>query len=51
MRLVDEAGIGVAPGSAFGGGGEGFMRLCFARNPDHMAEVARRFDGLAPDRR
>lgn len=41
-RLVDEAGIGVAPGSAFGEAGHGFIRLCFARDPDSMAEVARR---------
>jgi len=29
-RLVDEAQVGLAPGSAFGTGGEGFLRLCFA---------------------
>jgi aspartate/methionine/tyrosine aminotransferase len=29
-RLVDEANVGLAPGSAFGPGGEGFLRLCFA---------------------
>ena len=43
LRLVDEAGIGVAPGSAFGLGAERFMRLCFARRPSEMREVARRF--------
>ncbi len=42
FRLVDEAGLGVAPGSAFGTGGEGFIRLGFARDPLSMAEVARR---------
>ena len=42
FRLVDEAGIGVAPGSAFGEAGQGFMRICFARDPDSMPEVARR---------
>jgi aspartate/methionine/tyrosine aminotransferase len=31
LRLIDEAGIGLAPGKAFGAGGEGFLRLCFAR--------------------
>ena len=30
LRLIDEAGIGVAPGSAFGPGGEGYLRICFA---------------------
>jgi aspartate/methionine/tyrosine aminotransferase len=42
-RLVDEAGLGVAPGSAFGAGGEGYLRLCFARSPEQIAEATRRF--------
>ena len=42
LRLVDEAGIGVAPGAAFGLGGEGYLRICFARAPDEMAEATRR---------
>jgi aspartate aminotransferase len=29
-RLVREAGVGLAPGEAFGPGGEGRLRLCFA---------------------
>jgi len=32
LRLVDEAGVGVAPGSSFGRAGAGFMRLCFLRD-------------------
>ena len=43
MRLVDEAGLGVAPGSAFGAGGEAYIRLCFARSPAQIAEATRRF--------
>ena len=43
FRLVDEAGIGTAPGEAFGAGGAGSLRLCFARSPDQMREVAERF--------
>ncbi|MGO8799604.1 MAG: pyridoxal phosphate-dependent aminotransferase [Roseiarcus sp.] len=42
-RLVDEAGLGVAPGSAFGAGGEAYIRLCFARSPEQIAEATRRF--------
>ncbi len=42
-RLVDEAGLGVAPGTAFGRGAEPYLRLCFARQPSDMAEAARRF--------
>lgn len=32
-RLIDQAKVGLAPGSAFGAGGEGFLRLCFAASP------------------
>ncbi len=42
LRLVDEAGLGLAPGAAFGPTGEGFFRLCFARQPQDIAESARR---------
>lgn len=36
LRLVDEAGVGLAPGAAFGPGADRFMRLCFARQPDQL---------------
>jgi aspartate/methionine/tyrosine aminotransferase len=36
MRLIDEANVGLAPGSAFGAGGERFMRLCFARDAGQL---------------
>ena len=42
FRLIDEAGVGLAPGAAFGPGGEGWLRLCFARDPAQMEEAARR---------
>jgi len=42
LRLVDEAGVGAAPGSAFGLGGEGYLRLCFSRAPEEIAEATRR---------
>jgi aspartate/methionine/tyrosine aminotransferase len=45
FRLVDEAGVGLAPGTAFGAGGEGFMRLCFATSTERLAEA---MDRLAP---
>jgi aspartate/methionine/tyrosine aminotransferase len=32
FRLIDEAGVGLAPGTAFGAGGDGCLRLCFARS-------------------
>jgi aspartate/methionine/tyrosine aminotransferase len=42
LRLVDEAGVALAPGTAFGAGGEGYMRLCFARNHENLEEAVRR---------
>lgn len=42
LTLVDEANVGLAPGTAFGRGGEGFMRLCFARGDAQLAEASRR---------
>jgi aspartate/methionine/tyrosine aminotransferase len=42
FRLVDEAQIGLAPGTAFGPGGEAFVRLCFARSPDQIRIAAQR---------
>ncbi len=42
LRLIDEAGVGAAPGSAFGPGGEGHLRICFARDPTQIEEATRR---------
>ena len=42
LRIVDEANVGLAPGTAFGPGGEGFMRICFARDPASISEAAGR---------
>jgi len=43
-RLVDETGVGLAPGSAFGPDGEGFFRLCFNRDLGEIAEAAARLE-------
>jgi aspartate/methionine/tyrosine aminotransferase len=41
-RLVREARLGLAPGSAFGPEGEGYVRWCFAADETRLAEgVAR----------
>ncbi len=42
LKLVDEATIGLAPGTAFGPGGAAFLRLCFLRKADDLAEAVRR---------
>ena len=39
QRLVREARVGLAPGSAFGKGGEGYLRLCFAQSPALLEEA------------
>lgn len=41
-RLVHETGVGLAPGTAFGPEGEGFLRLCFARAPETLEAAAER---------
>lgn len=40
--IVDEANVGLAPGTAFGPGGERFMRLCFHRRLGEVEEAADR---------
>ncbi|HTR14580.1 MAG TPA: pyridoxal phosphate-dependent aminotransferase [Roseiarcus sp.] len=42
FRLIEEAGVGAAPGTAFGPGGEAYLRLCFARDPKQIDEATRR---------
>ena len=42
LKLIDEAGVGLAPGTAFGPGGEPFLRLCFARSPESVELVVNR---------
>ncbi len=42
LRLIDEAAVGAAPGAAFGPGGEGHLRLCFARDPAEIDKATRR---------
>ena len=42
-RLVEHAGIGLAPGAAFGAEGEGWLRWCFAsHDPRRLSEGADR---------
>jgi aspartate/methionine/tyrosine aminotransferase len=41
-RLVREAKLGLAPGSAFGPEGEGFIRWCFAASEDRLSDGTQR---------
>jgi aspartate/methionine/tyrosine aminotransferase len=42
LDIVDKTNVGLAPGSAFGKGGELFLRACFLRDPAHITEAASR---------
>ncbi len=42
FRLIDEAQVGLAPGTSFGPGGENFVRVCYARDPDQIADAMTR---------
>ena len=41
-QLVRDAGLGLAPGSAFGPAGEGFVRWCFASSEERLADGVQR---------
>jgi aspartate/methionine/tyrosine aminotransferase len=42
IRIIDEANVGLAPGTAFGDAGEGYLRVCFARGEESLTEAANR---------
>jgi len=43
-RMVQDLGLGLAPGSAFGPEGEGFLRWCFAASEERLAQGLERFE-------
>ena len=43
-RLVREYQVGLAPGSAFGPGNEGFLRLCFAKSEAQLSAAMDRIE-------
>jgi aspartate/methionine/tyrosine aminotransferase len=45
-RLVHETHVGLAPGSAFGPGGDGHLRLCFAASRERLSEAMDRLEPL-----
>ena len=42
MRLLEERNVAVAPGSAFGQRGEGFLRVSLAASAEPISEGLRR---------
>jgi aspartate/methionine/tyrosine aminotransferase len=51
LDLVDEAKVGLAPGTAFGPGGEGYFRLCFGRKSEDVEEAMRRIEAWLKGRK
>lgn len=49
LDLVRQTGVGLAPGTAFGPGGENYLRLCYARRQDHLEEAVRRISTWLPE--
>lgn len=45
-QILQETSVGVAPGSAFGPGGEAFLRVCFAVDPALITEATQRLEGF-----
>lgn len=41
-RVLDETGVGLAPGVAFGEAGEGAVRICYAVDAEHLAAAMER---------
>lgn len=49
--IVDKVGVGLAPGTAFGPGGELFLRACFLRNPAQIEDAAQRLSNYITGKR
>lgn len=50
FEIVDRANVGLAPGTAFGAGGDGYLRLCFHRRLDQLEEAANRLGAWISNR-
>ena len=50
-RILNEAGVALLPGTAFGAGGEGYLRLSYATSMEHVERALNRlqsfFEGLS----
>ena len=42
--ILERTGVGLAPGSAFGPGGEGHLRLCFASSTERLSRALDRLE-------
>lgn len=48
-QILRSTGVGLAPGSAFGAAGEGFFRLCFARDHEDLRLASERIAAWAAE--
>jgi aspartate aminotransferase len=46
QELIDQVGVGLAPGLAFGEDGEGWMRLCFAADTETLSSAMDRLEPI-----
>ena len=46
-RLLKEAGVAIVPGTAFGSGGEGYIRISYAYSMEQLKECVKRIEKFA----
>ena len=46
---MNERGVAIVPGSAFGAGSEGFARISYAYSIDHLEEALNRMEAFLAD--
>ncbi len=51
QRLLDENGVAIVPGTAFGECGEGFARISYAYSVKHIAEALERIEDFIKNKR
>ena len=49
-EILERSNVGLAPGSAFGPGGEGHLRLCFANSTEKLSEALDRLEPIFAER-
>jgi LL-diaminopimelate aminotransferase len=47
-RLLEEAGVSIAPGNVFGGNGEGYLRISLGQSTDRIREAMERLKQFMP---
>ena len=50
LELLRETGVALAPGSAFGASGEGYVRLCFAASEPVLTDALSRVGEFLQER-